>query len=323
MHLTFTVMLLALMCASCHNKQAATGDTDAQAAQQSPYPDIPRRTDATICITDDNDTLLHCASAILINATTGQVLLEKNANQRLPVASLTKVMTLVTFLHHCPPERLDSTYAPSEQLLSEGVWQQAATRARIYPNEPCKISELLYAMILPSGADAALCLAYYLMGNEENFVAQMNTLAHDMGLANTHFTNVSGLHDDNSYSSAQDMARILQYALRDTLARTVLSTSEYVMTPTRQHKHGIHLRHTVFQRLGRATQQDTVSLLPITGGKTGFTTPAGQCLATFFIDPRQGGDTYVCVIIGCPPRESLQTMHDTCAAYRAAGIIAP
>jgi D-alanyl-D-alanine carboxypeptidase (penicillin-binding protein 5/6) len=132
-------------------------------------------------------------------------------------------------------------------------------------------------MILPSGAEASVSLAILAAGDEEAFVDRMNEKAKEMGLKNTHFTNCSGLHDADHYSTCTEMAMILAYALQYPVCREILSTYQYTRSATEKHPEGVELTSTMFSRV----HGDEPSGAVIVAGKTGYTHQARHCLASY------------------------------------------
>ena len=152
---------------------------------------------------------------------------------------------------------------------------------------------MLYGTILPSGADAAVGLAIKIAGSEEEFVKLMNKKVKELGLINTHFTNVSGLHSDENYSSAYDMAVILAAAIKNPIAKKVLSTYQYTTSITPQHPEGILLSSTLFSYM-YGTEPETATIV---GGKTGFVNESGYCVASFGKN-NENNNEYIVVTFG-------------------------
>ena len=186
------------------------------------------------------------------------------------------MMTLIVAVENM--ESPDDTFTMTYDILNPLI-NEDASLAGFEENETITIKDMLYGAILPSGAEATVGLAEAIAGSETNFVRMMNEKAEEMGLKNTHFTNTSGLHDDNHYSTALDMAVILEYALQNDLCREILSTYQYTTSKTKEHPKGILLESTMFSRM----YGDEVENVTIEGGKTGFTSEAQHCMASFAI----------------------------------------
>ncbi len=226
--------------------------------------------------------------AVLIDTETNEIIAQKNYNVRMYPASLTKVMTLIVALENI--DDLNDTVEITADMIDPMI-DLHASRAGFCAGETPTLEQVLYGVSLPSGADASLAVATYVAGSEEAFVELMNKKAEEMGLKNTHFTNVVGLHNDNHYSTAEDMALILQYAIKIDKCREILSTYQYEIPPTEYNPEGLILTSTVFSRMEGTEMPNVV----IKGGKTGFTDEAGQCLETF---AEINGKTYVLVLAG-------------------------
>lgn len=144
-------------------------------------------------------------SAILTEASTGRVIFEKNADERRPVASVTKVMTILLTL-----EALDEGKITEEDevTVSEHAASMGGSQAFLDANASYTVRELLKSMIVASANDSAVALAEYLEGSEEGFVRRMNERAQELGLANTHYVNCTGLPAQGHYTTARDVAAL-------------------------------------------------------------------------------------------------------------------
>lgn len=240
-------------------------------------------------IYDDNSAQLGSAInsryGILYRVDDRKVLARKGSQERMYPASMTKVMTLIVALENI--ENLDATFTMTFEIINP-LYLQNATVTGLSSGETVPLIDLLYGIILPSGADATVAIAQYVSESEEEFVKLMNEKAEEMGLLDTHFTNTSGLHDSNHYTTAYDMALILDYAIHNETARKILSTYKYVTTPTEQHPDGIEFYSTMFNKV----RSDSIEGMEITGGKTGYTYEARHCLVSF---ATKNGKTYIAV----------------------------
>lgn len=219
--------------------------------------------------------------AVLITADTASILAQKNGSTRIHPASLTKIMSLIVAYEAL--DDLTETFCVTSTII-DPLYLAEATLAGFAPGETVTVQDLLYGMILPSGAEASVALAIHTAGSEEEFVKRMNDKAKEMGLKNTHFTNCSGLHDADHYSTCTEMAMILAYALQYPTCREILSTYQYTTSPTEKHPEGVLLTSTMFSRV----HGDEPGGATIVAGKTGYTHQAHHCLASYAQRERDG-----------------------------------
>lgn len=242
---------------------------------------------------------MYSANMLLMDLENEKVISSAGSDEKIYPASLTKIMTAVVCIEAA--QDLDDTAALSEEnyqrLLSEN-----ASMAGFLPGEEVSVTDLLYGMMLPSGADAAVTLAQKYFGSESNCAKAMNGKADVLGMSHTHFTNVTGLHDDEHYSTLEDLAKLLVYALDNETFRKIFTASVYETEKTPQHPDGLMLESTLFGRISLETFED-ITLL---GGKTGFTDKAGLCLATLAnIDGRE----YILITAGADGKSAASPYH--------------
>lgn len=215
-------------------------------------------------------------SAILIEAETGRVIMEKNAEDRAFPASTTKMMTGILAVKS---GRLsDKVTVSKKAAAAEGssIWLEAG--------EQLTLEQLCYGLLLHSGNDAAVAIAEYLGGSENNFVAQMNALAASIGTTGTHFANPNGLPDPNHYTTAHDLSRIAAYGLKNPEFQKIVAT-DHALIPwgnkpyQRELFNSNHLLNTF----------DGAN-----GVKTGYTDAAGVCLVA---SARRNGLELIAVVL--------------------------
>ena len=202
---------------------------------------------------------------------------------------MTKVMTLIVAYENI--ESFDLTYTFTTALINPLV-EANASRAGFAPGETVSVIDLFYAAALPSGADATSALAELVAGSEAAFAERMNEKAAEMGLTGTHFVNASGLHDDNHYSTAREIAAIFSYAMQIEPLREILSTYQYTTAKTPQNPNGILLTSTLFSSLSG----DELPGMKLTAGKTGYTLEAHRCLVSMAV--RDDGREFIAVVVG-------------------------
>ena len=224
--------------------------------------------------------------AILVDADAGLVVAEKNGSAKMYPASMTKVMTLLVACEHITDlsEKLEIT-----QDIVDYVKKEGASNCGFKAGEQVTMLDLLYGLILPSGADAALALVRRIASSEEQFVALMNQKAQQLGIsATTHFTNCTGLYNDNHYSTAEDMAIIMRAAAQNSVAATILTTRSYTTQANNKRTTGLSFSNLFLKRIDTQTTGGQVNF-----AKTGYVAKAGNCAVSYFT--AASGRHYICV----------------------------
>lgn len=224
--------------------------------------------------------------AILVDADAGLVVAEKNGSAKMYPASMTKVMTLLVACEHITnlSEKLEIT-----QDIVDYVKKEGASNCGFKAGEQVTMLDLLYGLILPSGADAALALVRRIAGSEEQFVALMNQKAQQLGIsATTHFINCTGLYNDNHYSTAEDMAIIMRAAAQNSVAATILTTRSYTTQANNKRTTGLSFSNLFLKRIDTQTTGGQVNF-----AKTGYVAKAGNCAVSYFT--AASGRHYICV----------------------------
>lgn len=232
-------------------------------------------------------------SAILMDADSGQVLYEKNADKRLPPASMTKLMTLILAVEAIEEGRVK----PDDKVVaSENAWRLGGSQIYLEPQEEMTYQDLLVAIAVGSANDACVAIAEHLDGSHEAFVERMNQKAKELGLRNTHFANSYGLPAEGHLTTARDMAVMARYALTFPRILEYTSIKEYDL------------------RGGEFKLYNTNKLLwwykGVDGFKTGWTNEARYCLVS---TAKRGDLRLIAVVMGCEkPRSNFK---DTMALY--------
>ncbi len=217
-------------------------------------------------------------SAVVIEASSGRVLYEKNAESKLPMASTTKIITAMVALQQ--GKLTDKVKISSIAAETEGSSMYLET------GEIMTLEELLYGLMLASGNDAAVAISEHL-GGTEKFVAQMNQTAKTLGATNTHFENPNGLPHENHYSTAYDMALLTAKGLENANFSKIVSTKSYSISGEGKSYSRTLTNHNKLLRM----MEDCI------GVKTGFTKAAGRCLVSA---AKRNGMTLICVTLNAP-----------------------
>lgn len=261
---------------------------DDPAEPEEDTPDTPAaaslstETDATQTL----DLELYSEHAILIDLETNTVIAEKDPDAKIYPASMTKVMTALVACEQITD--WDATFTMTQAII-DPLFLSDATMAGFVNGEEVSMTDLVYGALLPSGAEATEALAQTIAGSTEGFVALMNEKAAELGLTNTHFVNDSGLHDENHYTTVREMAVILEAAMANERCRAALSAVSYTSAPTTQNPEGVAMINKFLYRIGQYELGDAV----VEGAKTGFTSQAMNCCASFGI--AANGKPVVCV----------------------------
>jgi D-alanyl-D-alanine carboxypeptidase (penicillin-binding protein 5/6) len=237
---------------------------------------------------------LGARSYILMDYNSNRVLVERDADRRSDIASMTKLMTgYVVF------QELASGNAQLDDVVpvSENAWRTGGSRMFIEPGMTVTLEQLLMGMIVQSGNDASVALAEYLAGSESAFAEVMNYYAAELGMANSNFVNATGLPDENHYSTARDVALLSQAIIRDFPQYYAwYSQKEYTFNGIRQHN-----RNNLLWR-------DPA----VDGLKTGHTEAAGYCLAS---SAKDQGMRLVSVVMGSASEQSRASESQSLLSY--------
>lgn len=233
------------------------------------------------------DLELYSSSAVLVDVQTGAALAEKNMDEKIYPASMTKVMTLLVAAENLPD--LDAAFTMTQAII-DPLYLAGASMAGYVNGETVTMRDLLYGAVVPSGAEATEALAQAVAGGEEAFVAMMNEKAAALGLTNTHFMNTSGLHDENHYSTVREIALILQAAMENETCAEILSAENYRASETEQHPDGLAMTNKF---LYRVHHEYALGGAEITAAKTGYTAEAMNCCASAGKTP--DGRSVICV----------------------------
>lgn len=229
---------------------------------------------------------LSSVAAILIDADSGIVLYEKNADKKMYPASTTKIMTAILTIENAD---LDSVATASFNAVN--CIDYDSSKLCLSENEKISVRDLLYGLLIASANDAANVLAEHISGSTKEFAQLMNKRAKELGAENTNFVNAHGLHDENHYTTAADLAKIAKHAMSLPLFREIVSLSEYTLEPTNVFDKERPLNST--NHLINPKSQYYCKYA--SGIKTGYTTNAGCCLVSY---GSADGTNVISVVLG-------------------------
>ena len=207
---------------------------------------------------------LDSKSVEVYDLTDSKVLYEIKPEEVSSIASLTKIATTITALEEI--DDLDEKVTITDEILKTVRWD--ASKAGLKVGDKVTYRDLLYASMLPSGADATNAIAISSSGSIRNFVKKMNTLIKKIGLKNTHFVNVTGLDEENHKSTTRDIRKLLVYALKNPTFKKIFTAREYKMS------NGKVVKNTFYTFY----KDSNINTNKILGNKTGHTDDAGYCL---------------------------------------------
>lgn len=242
------------------------------------------------CIVSANDNLsINSKAAISMDADSSTVLYNKNIDQKVYPASTTKILTAILTIENID---LNRNVVVTKSAIAI-PWDSSSVYLK--EGEIISVKDLLYCLLLNSGNDAANVLAEAVSGDIDSFVKLMNQKLQELGCTQTNFTNAHGYSDDNHYTTALDMAKILNYCIENPTFVEIMSTKSYIVNETNKTKEKRYLYNT--NRL-ILTKEDSVYARYYEyciGGKTGYTDEAGRTLVTF---GKKDGKTVIVAIFG-------------------------
>ncbi len=223
-------------------------------------------------------------AAVLIETTTSKVLYDKNANAKMEPASITKIMTAILTIENSNLNDMVTVPLEAVSHIPEGY-----SIAELLPNEQLTVDQLLQLLMVYSANDAANVLAFHMDGSIEQFANRMNAKMQELGIQNSHFTNPSGMHDENHYSTAYDIALLMQYCIKNPTFKKYASLKSCKIAAT-----NLSSERTFTNTNPMLNPESSYYYEPLVATKTGFTTPAQYCLASYAID---NDISMVCVLL--------------------------
>ena len=266
--------------------EVVPADDPAEPEEDTPETPAPASLSTETDATQTLDLELYSEHAILIDLETNTVIAEKDPDAKIYPASMTKVMTALVACEQITD--WDAMFTMTQAII-DPLFLSDATMAGFVNGEEVSMTDLVYGALLPSGAEATEALAQTIAGSTEGFVALMNEKAAELGLTNTHFVNDSGLHDEDHYTTVREMAVILEAAMANERCRAALSAVSYTSAPTAQNPEGVAMINKFLYRIGQYELGDAA----VEGAKTGFTSQAMNCCASF--GTAANGRPVVCV----------------------------
>ena len=250
-----------------------------------------KATDKTEDVPEDIDS----EYAVIVDLVNGNIIAGREYDTVMYPASMTKILTLLVAVENINLKKLDTDTYEIHQGITNYVYTHGMSQVGWDIGDEPTIRSLLYGTILPSGADAALALAEYTAGSEEDFVELMNKKLEELGISDTaHFTNVVGAFDEDHYCTCLDMATILRAAIDNELCREVLSCHYYeVERSLDEDSEMIGISNWFLRRIEDKDTHGTVVC-----GKTGYVSEAGNCAASY--QESDDGGHYICVTADAP-----------------------
>ena len=231
-------------------------------------------------------------TCLLMEASTGKVIYEKNGYEKTYPASTTKIMTARLTLEHC--NLTDVATASYEAVYSVPV---GYSNANIQVGEELTINQLLNVLLINSANEAANVLAEHIAGSIDSFATMMNAKAEEIGCLNTHFVNPNGVHNENHYSTAYDLALMGRYAMKNDTFRELVNTKFYTLPATNKYLTNDRVFGTTNELLKKDTRDsvDNYYYEYCTGIKTGYTNAAKSCIVA---SAKKDDIEYIVVILG-------------------------
>lgn len=233
-----------------------------------------------------SENSLTSSSAVLMDADTGLILYNKNMTDKHYPASITKIMTTLLAIENCSPD--DTVTFTSDEVLN---LESGASNIDTQVGEKLTIEQCLYAIMLASANEVCNGVADFISGDTTSFGELMTARANALGCVNTNFTNPNGLHSDDHYTCAYDMALISQEALKNETFRKVANTSSTYLDRTNKYKARSLTNH---HNMINAYSTSAFLYEDCIGGKTGYTSAAQSTLVTF---AKRDGMTLICVVM--------------------------
>lgn len=277
--LIFLVLVLLITITNCQSISYADNLTDNSISNYT--------------VPSQNNLSLYSEAGILIDSKTGKVLYGKNENVKMFPASTTKILTAIITIENC--NLSDKVTASREAIISI---PPGYSNAEIQPNDTISVQDLLNVFLIHSANEAGYILAEHISGSIENFANLMNEKAKEIGCTNTHFTNPSGIHNENHYSTAYDMSLIAQYCMKNETFRKVVSTPYITFSPSEGKQLKFYNTNDLIINTSKYYYKYAIGI------KTGYTSQAKNCLISA---SSKDGLELIAVILGAAHSEEVSS----------------
>lgn len=277
--LIFLVLVLLITITNCQSISYADNLTDNSISNYT--------------VPSQNNLSLYSEAGILIDSKTGKVLYGKNENVKMFPASTTKILTAIITIENC--NLSDKVTASREAIISI---PPGYSNAEIQPNDTISVQDLLNVFLIHSANEAGYILAEHISGSIENFANLMNEKAKEIGCTNTHFTNPSGIHNENHYSTAYDMSLIAQYCMKNETFRKIVSTPYITFSPSEDKQLKFYNTNDLIINTSKYYYKYAIGI------KTGYTSQAKNCLISA---SSKDGLELIAVILGAAHSEEVSS----------------
>lgn len=250
----------------------------------------------------DSELSINSEAAILIDSSTGKIIYEKNSNQKMYPASTTKILTAIIALENCDLNDTATVSYNAVMSVPPGY-----SNAALQIGEELTIEQLLQLLLVHSANDAANVLAEHIGGSIESFATMMNTKAGELECENTHFTNPSGKHDNDHYTTAYDLATIAKYCMKNSTFRYMVSQKSCKIDATNKYEERTFTTTNDLLKVDNTNKPDNYYYKYAIGIKTGYTSQAKNCLISA---SNKDGFELIAVVLG-----SAQTEEGLSARY--------
>ena len=243
----------------------------------------------SFCFASSDVPDITAGAAILIDSSTGKILYGKNEEERMFPASITKILTAILAIENCDLNDVVTIPYEAISLVPSGY-----TVAPLYVGEQLTVNQLLQVMMVYSANDAANALAFHISGSIDEFANLMNGKIAELGLTNTHFCNPSGKHDENHYTTAHDLALIMQYCMKNSTFRNFAGLKSCVLPETSKSSERVFTTTNELLRYDSREVASNYYYQYAIAGKTGYTTAAKNCLVSV---SNKDGFELICVVL--------------------------
>ena len=250
------------------------------------------------CLANTNRPSIVSGSAVLIENSTSKVLFEKDMNNKMEPASITKIMTAILTIENCNLNDVVSVPYEAISNIPSGY-----SIVPLQTDEQITVDQLLRVLMVHSANDAANVLAEHIAGSISSFATMMNTKAAEIGCTGTHFVNPNGIHNKNHYSTAYDLALMGRYAMQNETFRKIVTTTKYTLPATNKFPEPTRFFKATNDLIIPDSRDsvDNYYYFYATGIKTGYTNAAGNCIVA---SAKKDGVEYIVVILGAERLEN-------------------